>query len=290
METAPQLPLPLLAAWVGFVGAAIGSFLNVVIARLPDPKLSIVSPASRCPRCRTPIRWYDNVPIVSWIVLRARCRACRAPISIRYPVVEAVTAGLALLAFHRHGLSLAALAEFAFAAILLALAAIDLDRWLLPYRLTLPLIALGLGAAAAGAGAAPSLASSAAGAAVGWGAFWLVGFVGSRVAGRDALGEGDVWLLAGLGAWLGAGALLPVVLLASTQGAVVGIGLILLGRAQPGPPEPPAGAAAAAGDEDDWVPPRNSVPFGPFLALGALEWLYLGPLLAAWIPVFEPFL
>jgi leader peptidase (prepilin peptidase)/N-methyltransferase len=275
------LPAPLdsLAAALALVlGAVIGSFLNVVIARVPAGE-SIVSPGSRCPRCGAPIRWYDNVPVVSWLLLRARCRSCRAPISARYPLVEALVAGLALLAWRRHDLTLAAPAELVLGALLVALAFIDLDTWLLPHALTWPLIALGLLAGALRATPAGSLADAALGAVVGFAAFAAVSLGGRYVLKKDALGFGDVWLLAGIGAWLGAPALLPVVLLASIQGSVVGLALLALGKGEPGP----APDAAPTSDED-WVPPRHAVPFGPFLALGALEWLLLGDRLAALVP------
>lgn len=320
MDPADLLPRGLVALWVALVGGAIGSFLNVVIARVPAGE-SIVHPRSRCPRCGAGIRWFDNVPVLSWLVLRGRCRACRAPISIRYPIVEALGVAAALLAWSRHGFTPAALAEFAFVALLLALAAIDLDTWLLPHALTWPLIGLGLAASAAGLSAAPSLSSSALGAAVGWSAFALVAWVGEKLMKKEALGFGDVWLLSGLGAWCGVAALLPLVMLASIQGAVVGIALIALGKAQPGAPaaEPAVPAAdldahAAAGGAparagvvrgaavraeessaedasagEDWVPPRHAVPFGPFLAAAALEWLFLGDLLARVVPALEVF-
>jgi leader peptidase (prepilin peptidase)/N-methyltransferase len=345
LDTSPLLA-QLVAAWVVFVGACLGSFLNVVIARVPAGA-SIVRPGSRCPRCGTPIRWYDNIPVLSWILLRARCRTCRAPISVRYPAVELLGAGAAWLALTRHGLSAAAAAEVAFALLLVALSFIDLDTWLLPHALTWPLIAAGLLAAALGVAPAASIRASALGALVGFAGFAAVAVVGKRLAGREALGFGDVWLLAGIGAWLGVAALLPVVLLASVQGAVVGLALIALGRAQPGPrpdasspdapsPEvppqpPPEGAppgaeataphpaepaaeppststptstsapapapeapsaepAADAEDPDaDWVPPRNAIPFGPFLAAAALEWLYLSGAIARLVPMLGVF-
>jgi leader peptidase (prepilin peptidase)/N-methyltransferase len=184
----------------------------------------------------------------------------------------------------RHGFTLAALAEFAFVALLLALAAIDLDTWLLPHALTWPLIGLGVLASAVGAAAAPSLGSSLWGAGVGFGFFGAIAVVGERVLKKEAMGWGDVWLLAGLGAFLGMGAILPVVLLASLQGAIVGLVLIRLGKAQTG--ERPA---APPNPDDDWVPPRNAVPFGPSLALGALQWLWAGGLLARVVPALEAF-
>jgi len=290
--TAAALP-GLLMAWAFAVGAAVGSFLNVVIARLPAGE-SVVRPRSRCPGCRTPIAWYDNLPVLSWILLRGRCRKCRIRISFRYPLVEILGGAAALVAVSRHGLSLAALAEFAFAATLLALSFIDLDTWLLPHVITVPLLAAGLALSALHLTAAPSLLSSAGGAAAGWLSFAAVSVIGEKVMKKEALGFGDVWLLGGLGAWLGLGGLLPVVLLASIQGTVVGLALIVVGRGQPGPAEPapaPEGANAPALDPDaDWVPPRNAVPFGPFLAAGALEWLWLQGWLAEAVPALSLFL
>ncbi|BDG09031.1 prepilin peptidase [Anaeromyxobacter paludicola] len=357
-----QIAELLAALWVVALGAVVGSFLNVVIARVPAGE-SIVRPRSRCPRCGAGIAWYDNVPVLSWLLLRARCRRCRAPISIRYPVVEALGAGLAWLAFYRHGLSAEAAAEFAYAAVLLSLAFIDLDTWLLPNALTWPLILLGLAAAGLGLSAAPSFRSAAMGAAAGFVAFGAVSVIGEKVFHKEAMGFGDVWLLAGLGAWHGLAALLPVVLLASLQGSVVGLALIALGKGQPGPkpreaaggegalaapPQPsppggegelhgpPAGDAVAAsppgcereapltseaplpgGDEPlfpppaergrvgdgaepdaepdavdpdaDWVPPKNAVPFGPFLVLAAFEWLYLSQPLSRLVPALGLF-
>jgi leader peptidase (prepilin peptidase)/N-methyltransferase len=282
---------PIVAVWVALAGAVVGSFLNVVIARVPAGE-SVVSPGSRCPRCGAAIAWYDNVPVVSWLLLRARCRRCRAPISARYPLVELLGAGAATAAWARHGLSLAALVELAFAALLLALSFIDVDTWTLPNALTWPLLALGLAAAALGAGPAPSLASSAAGAGIGfavlalvaWGSTTLARRAGRIAADQEAFGFGDVWLYAGLGAFLGAAALLPVLLLASIQGAVAGLVLLLAGRAATGEKD-----GRGPVYEDGSVPPRASVPFGPFLALGALEWLWIGGALASAIPLLQTF-
>jgi len=258
------------ATWSFAVGAVVGSFLNVVIARVPAGE-SIVHPRSRCPSCRTPIAWWDNLPVLSWLALRGRCRTCRTRISWRYPLVELLGGAAALVSVSRHGLSLAALAEFAFAATLLALAFIDLDTWLLPHAITLPLLGAGLLLSALHVTPAASVLGSVAGAAAGWIGFALVAFLGERILKKEALGFGDVWLLAAIGAWMGVAPLLPVVLLASLQGTVVGLALIVLGRSQLGPP-PEAGPPDV---EPEWVPPRNAVPFGPFLALGALEWLWL---------------
>jgi leader peptidase (prepilin peptidase)/N-methyltransferase len=295
-----DVPRALVAAWVLLLGAVVGSFLNVVIARLPAGE-SVVSPRSRCPRCRAPIAWYDNIPVVSWLVLRARCRACGAGISIRYPLVEAATAGAAWLAWSRHGLAPAAAVELAAVAVLVALALVDLDTWLLPHALTWPLALGSLAASALGVTPAGGLRSSALGAGLGFAAFAAVSIVGERVFRRPALGFGDVFLLAGIGALLGAPALLPVILLASTQGAVVGLALLALGRMprDPDAPQPAPGAAAepapppppgAATEADAAVgAPAHAVPFGPFLVAAALEWLYLaGPIVRAF-PTLAPF-
>ncbi len=273
----------LIGAWVVVVGAAVGSFLNVVIARVPAGE-SIVSPGSRCPRCGSAIRWWDNVPVVSWVVLRGRCRRCGAPISPRYLLVELVGAAVAIVAWQRHGLSGAAAAELLFVDVLVALSFIDLATWLLPHALTWPLLGAGLAASALGVSAAPSLPASALGAAIGFGAFAGIAWLGKVAFRKEAMGLGDVWLLAGIGAWEGALALLPVVLLASIQGSVVGLALVAVGKAQPGP-----GKEAPAADDEEWVPPKNAVPFGPFLALGAVEWLWLGDRIVSLAPALDVF-
>src|SRR5690349_13736293 len=205
----------LFSIWVFAIGAVVGSFLNVVIARVPKGE-SIVSPGSRCPRCGNPIAWYDNIPIASWLLLRARCRKCGLPISIRYPMVELLTGVLAVAVFRRDGLGWVAIGDFALVAALVALAYIDLDTWLLPHQITWPLLVVGL--------ASPlwnhelSWASAAIGAAAGFALFAAIALIGEKLLKRETMGWGDVWLLAAIGAWLGWPALLPVVLLSAVQG------------------------------------------------------------------------
>jgi leader peptidase (prepilin peptidase)/N-methyltransferase len=275
---------PFFAAWAALAGASVGSFLNVVVARLPAGE-SIVRPRSRCPRCKAQIAWYDNLPVLSWLLLRGRCRRCGGPISVRYPLVE-LAGGLAgWLAWRRSGLDPAALVEFAFVATLLAIALIDLDTWSVHRVLSFPLVALGLAANGLGVGLAPSLRQSLLGAGIAvaglglfaWGATRLFRRLGRIGPDEEAMGFGDVHILAAVGAHLGAVALLPVLLLASVQGSVVGGILVAIGRATKG---------RARGGEalpDGFVPPRHALPFGPFLALGAVEWLYLSGVLAgAW--------
>ncbi len=288
---------PITVAWGALIGSIIGSFLNVVIARVPQGQ-SVIHPRSRCPGCGEPIAWYDNVPVLSWLLLRARCRRCRTRISARYPLVELLVALLGGLAVQRHGVAPAALAELAFGSFLVALAFIDLDTWLLPFKLSVPFAAFGLAAGWLQLAPSGSIGGALLGGGVGFLAFLVVHLVGEKVFRREAMGFGDVVLLGGIGAWLGVLALLPVILLSSLQGSVVGIALVVLGKGQPGPqagegssrPEPAGGDASASLEEDDWIPPRNAVPFGPFLALAALEWLLLGPWLAGAVPLLDPFL
>lgn len=276
LESLPPWFLPLFAF---LFGALVGSFLNVVIARVPRG-MSIVHPRSRCPGCETPIASYDNVPILSWILLKGKCRSCGIRISPRYPFVELAVALLAVAVVRHFGATWWALAAFAFVCALVALTYIDLDHWLLPRSITIPFIVLGLGASLLPGG--PGIVSAAMGAAAGFAAFVVLGFVAERILKKEALGGGDVWLLSMIGAWLGLRALLPVVLLASLQGALIGGLLLAIARRRQQttalPPPKPTGDA----EVDDWVPPEGAVPFGPFLALGAAEYLFFGERLVAW--------
>jgi leader peptidase (prepilin peptidase)/N-methyltransferase len=290
-ELAHAMPT-VFSLWVFAVGAVVGSFLNVVIARTPRGQ-SIVSPGSRCPRCGNRIAWFDNIPIFSWLLLRARCRRCGLSISVRYPVVELLTGLLAVALVRTQGVTWAALGYFAFAAALLALSYIDLDTWLLPHQITWPL--LGIGLLSPLWNRALTAAEAVIGACAGFAAFAAVALFGEKVLRRETMGWGDVWLLAAIGAWLGWPALLPVVLLSAIQGAVVGSLLLAIraGREPPpaGPPpalpEPPkeTGEEATSSPvaDEDWVPPKHAVPYGPFLALGAMEYLFLGErLVSGW--------
>jgi leader peptidase (prepilin peptidase)/N-methyltransferase len=276
------------------VGLCIGSFLNVVIARMPE-NVSVVSPRSRCPRCGAGIAWYDNLPVVSWLLLMGKCRNCKVPISIRYPTVELLTGLLFLSVYRLYGFTWLTPFYMVFVALLVVVAYIDLDTWEIYLELVVPGMVLGIVQSFLN----PKMTwfDSAVGAAAGFGIFALVAVLGRLAFKKEALGQGDWWLLGMIGAFLGWKALLPVILFASLQGSVVGILLIVLGRGQPGPDEatadkqqsvapdeaqkpPPVDAANAPGqgeeEEEDWVPPKNAVPFGPFLVLGALEQLLLG--------------
>jgi leader peptidase (prepilin peptidase)/N-methyltransferase len=271
-----SLPPWFVPAFAFLFGATVGSLLNVVIARVPRRE-SIVSPPSHCPKCQKGIGWYDNIPVVSWLVLRGRCRGCGLPISARYPLVE-LAGGLLALACVRQFEPLPwAAAAFVFLAALVALTYIDIDHWLLPRSITIPLIGAGLAASFLPGGTEP--VSSLLGAAVGFGAFVALGYLAERILKKEALGGGDVWLFAAIGAWLGLKALLPVALLASIQGALIGSVMLLSARRKAKRPSPkPTGDA----ETDSWVPPEGAVPFGPFLALGAAEYLFFGEQLVAW--------
>lgn len=274
----PALLEGFLALWLFVLGLCIGSFLNVVIARVPHEQ-SIVRPGSRCPRCGYVLRWYDNVPLVSWLALRARCRQCHLPISWRYPAVELLTGLLFLACLARFGWDYPLAPALMLVTLLVPLTFIDLEHWILPFSLTLPGIALGL--AMAVPEGLDGLRDAAIGAAVGFLLFWGLEWLGESVFKKEALGGGDKYLLALLGAFLGWQAIVGVIFLASLQGALIGSALLLVrGRAGPAAPAP-----AQDGEEDDgWTPGATSLPFGPWLALAGLEVLLLGAWLGARLP------
>lgn len=276
--TIPGLGAPLIGV-AAILGALIGSFLNVVIARLPHGE-SIAYPGSNCPHCHDPIPWYLNVPILSWIALRGRCRACKTPISIRYPVVEALTAVLFVAAAVRFGPTWATPVAWLFAGSLVVVTFIDIDIWEIPDEVSLPGIAIGVVLRPLVFDA--PWWSGLAGALMGSLALGLIRWFYLRFRGVEGMGLGDVKLIGMIGAFVGVGGLLPVILVASIAGTLIGGALLLLGPKdgeEPPPASEPEADASGDGDEDDedWEPPANAVPFGPFLALGALAELLLGP-------------
>ena len=238
-------------------GAVLGSFLNVCIHRLPAGK-SIVFPASRCPACRTPIRPYDNIPLVSYLLLRGRCRACGASISIRYPLVEFITGVAAVATLHLHGWSPHFIVSFAFLCALIVITFIDLDHQIIPNVISVPGIAVGLVAAVALG--QPDWRASLAGLVLGGGTLWIVAEGYYRLTGREGMGGGDVKLLAMIGAFLGWRSVPLTLVLASLSGTIVGLGVMLL----------------RGGDS------RTPIPFGPFLAGGAACALFFGDSLITW--------
>jgi leader peptidase (prepilin peptidase)/N-methyltransferase len=271
------------------LGLVLGSFLNVVIARLPAGQ-SVAWPGSRCPHCGHAIRWWENVPVVSWLLLRARCSSCKGAISWRYPLVEALTAGLFVACQQRHGWSYPLVPALVMVCLLVPLTFIDLEHWILPHELTWTGIATGvLLAIPVGQDA---VVESVLGAVVAFCGFWAMEYVGAWIFKKEALGGGDKFLLALIGAFLGWHVLLGVVLLSSLQGSVVGILMLVVhGRAGPAPVPPESAAPAAPGSkeqdeapEDDWVPGPTNIPFGPWLAAAALEMMLLGPWFRAQLP------
>ncbi|MGD1854205.1 MAG: prepilin peptidase [Leptolyngbyaceae cyanobacterium] len=244
--------------FIFFLGASIGSFLNVVIYRLPAG-ISLLSPPSRCPQCLTRLRPYDNVPVLGWVWLRGRCRYCRTAISPRYPLVEALSGLLFVVVFLRFGWSFQTPAYWGFIGWLIALTLIDIDTLTLPNVLTMSgvcigWLAQGLLALSAHQAVMPTLAASVAASVLGLWLFDGISLLGAVVAGKTVMGGGDGKLAAMLGAWLGWQGLLLSVLLASFFGAMTGGVGILLRR----------------------LDRRQPIPFGPFLAFGAGISLFFG--------------
>jgi leader peptidase (prepilin peptidase)/N-methyltransferase len=240
----------------GLVGLALGSFLNVVITRLPQGE-SAWGGRSRCPRCRTSLLWYDNIPLWSFVWLRGRCRSCGAAIPWRYPLVELAGGVMALALWCAFPDKLLLLAYVPFGLALIALTAIDLEHRLLPDAITLPGTILGLLLSLV----LPQLSfpAAAAGALAGAGLFFGVGRIYEKCAGRRGLGGGDVKMLAMIGAFLGVWALPLVILISAGLGTLAGL-IRFLGQ---GP-----------GARGQWR--TISLPYGPFLAAGAGCYLFWG--------------
>ncbi|HVS04403.1 MAG TPA: prepilin peptidase [Thermoanaerobaculia bacterium] len=245
----------LLDLWVAAAGLVAGSYLNVVIHRLPR-RISTVLPRSRCPHCGAPIHPWDNVPLISFLLLRGRCRHCRAPIPWRYPLVEAATAALFVGCLMRFGPTPRALVAAAFGCLLIALAGIDLEHYLLPDGITLPGLAAGL----AIAWFAPwiDFGSAALGALLGGGGLWLVAELWVLLRHEEGMGLGDAKMLAMVGAFLGWKGVLVTLLLGSAAGSLVGLAGVASGR----------------------LGMKARLPFGVFLALAALAALFVGEPLA----------
>jgi leader peptidase (prepilin peptidase) / N-methyltransferase len=264
------------ALLAGIFGLLIGSFLNVVIYRLPkmmeqqwaqeaaemsgkEPqptaKFNLLVPRSRCSACGHVISWYENIPVVSYLFLKGKCAACGTPYSVRYPIVEAVTGALFFFCVWRWGWSPSALAWCGFSAALLVLALIDWDTTLLPDDVTLPLLWAGLLVAALQWNPAVSLNSALWGAVAGYLSLWLVYWAFKLATGKEGMGYGDFKLFAALGAWFGWPALIPMILMASVIGAVIGIAMKFSSGLREG----------------------GYVPFGPFLAGAGFTSMIFGP-------------
>lgn len=250
----PAMPM---AVFSFLLGAVVGSFLNVCIYRMPLEQ-SVVSPGSRCMGCGTAIRWYDNLPIVSWLVLRGRCRSCSAPFSIRYPLIELLTGVLSLLLFLKFGLSLSFGIMFLFCAALVVVTFIDFDHQIIPDEISLPGIALGFLCSFFLPG--HSWLSSLLGIVAGWGGLALVFYGYLWLTGREGMGGGDAKLLAMMGAFLGLQAVPFIIFASSLVGTVAGLSIMAVQR------------------KDRHL----AIPFGPYLALGAVLYIFFGPQLIQW--------
>ena len=261
-------------------GATLGSFLNVVIHRLPLDE-SIVKPRSKCPACDHAIRWYDNIPILSFFILGRKCRDCGQPISWRYPLVELLTAGLALALWFKFGISKEFGVHFAFTAALIAVTFIDIDHRIIPNVISLPGILIGFACSFLWEG---FWVSSLIGLLVGGGGLLLLSMLYSLIRGREGMGMGDVKLLAMLGAWLGWQCLIFILLFASIQGVLTAV-ILWLSGVKLKPPLPEEWEEGEEEQEADPVPdPEDepeptfllaAIPFGPFLAVSAVEYIFL---------------
>ncbi len=240
-----------------FIGVVVGSFLNVCIYRIPAGK-SVVSPRSCCPFCSNSLRWYHNIPVVSWVMLAGRCAYCRESISIRYPLIESLNALLYVGIFFFYGLSPALAVYWLFVSILVVIAFIDLDHQIIPDVISLPGIFCGfLGSFfISWVGWVDSLL----GILLGGGVLLAIAWGYQFLAKREGMGGGDIKLLAMIGAFLGWKAVFPVIFIASLIGSLVGLPLMLIRK---------TGGQLA-------------IPFGPFLALAATIYLLWGPLIIGW--------
>ncbi|WP_417915217.1 prepilin peptidase [Candidatus Electronema sp. JM] len=241
-------------------GALVGSFLNVVIFRLPEEGQSVIFPASHCPKCQTKLRWFENIPVLSWLALRGKCRSCKAPISVQYPVVELAMALLSGALYRHFGPTFTAIYYFLFVAALLAIIFIDLHHQIIPDVISLPGIVIGF----AGSFFNPLVTWQQAGLGVliGGGILYAVAAGYVLLTGKEGMGGGDIKLLAMIGAFLGWQSLLYVVFASSLSGSVIG-GLSLLLQKKDS---------------------QTRIPFGPFLSLAALSWLFFQDgILAVWL-------
>ena len=247
----------LFSSYTFILGAVVGSFLNVCIYRIPAGK-SIVSPPSSCPHCEHQIRWFQNVPILSYLFLGGKCASCHIGISLRYPAIETLTGLLFALVLYYFGFSIATLAYWVFVAALIVITFIDLDHQIIPDVISLPGIIVGFICSFF----IPWLSwvDSLLGIVIGGGLLLTIAWIYEKVAKREGMGGGDIKLLGMLGAFLGWKAVLPVIFIASLIGSLVGVPLMLLQK----------------GDT------KLAIPFGPFLAFAATVYLFWGRDLVYW--------
>lgn len=250
----PTMPI-LIVTFI--IGACIGSFLNVCIFRIPESK-SIVTPGSACPGCNTFLKFYDNIPILSYLFLLGKCRTCSAPISIRYPMVELLTGLLAFAAVIKFGVSIDFSIYFIFICALVVITFIDLDHQIIPDIISLPGIPIGLLSSL-------FLASlyfkdALIGALIGGGSLFLVAWGYQLITGKEGMGGGDIKLLAMIGAFIGWQGVFFTIFVASASGSIIGAVLMLFAQKDL----------------------KFAVPFGPFLSLGAIAYIFFGPELIFW--------
>ncbi|MDH3291152.1 MAG: prepilin peptidase [Gemmatimonadota bacterium] len=238
----------------GVFGAVFGSFLNVCIVRLPADQ-SVLRPRSRCPKCSAPIAWYDNVPIVSWLLLRGRCRRCAQPIAVRYPLVEAAVAAVWAGAVWHYGVDLTALTAAVFATLLIGIAVTDASHLIIPDEFSLGGLPLGL--ALSLRDGVPGLTAAALGAAVGFGLLFLVAWAGEKVFRKEAMGGGDIKMMAMVGAFVGWKGVLLTIFGGALLGTIVFVPLTIGGR-------------------------KSLVPFGVFLAAAAALTFVFGEAIIGW--------
>jgi leader peptidase (prepilin peptidase)/N-methyltransferase len=243
-------------AILAVLGLAVGSFLNVCIHRIPRGQ-SLNSPPSRCPFCEYRLRWIDNIPVLSYLLLGGRCRKCRARISIRYPIVELITMALFVIHGVVFGWSALLVPRLVFACAMVVLFAIDLEHQLLPNAITLPGIVVGLIASAV---LPPGIVDALIGAAIGGGVLWLIGEAYFRYSGQEGMGGGDVKMLAMIGAFLGWKLVLVTLVLSSVAGSLIGLSVIVLRKGGM----------------------KYALPYGTFLALGALVASLAGDAIVNW--------
>lgn len=246
-----ELPVVLFFA---AIGAVIGSFLNVCILRLPAEQ-SVVSPPSRCPKCGSGVRWYDNIPVVSWLFLRGRCRNCRNPISIQYPLVELATACIWAWMATRYGNDLESVRGALFLTILLGIAMTDAREYIIPDEFSIGGLLLGLGFSLVYG--LDGLRDAAIGAAVGFVVLWSIAWLGKHAFKKEAMGGGDIKMMAMVGAFVGWKGVFLTIFLGSVVGTVVFGPLALIGR-------------------------KKEVPFGIFLAVGAVVTFLWGEAVLEW--------
>ncbi len=260
-----------LAVFSFILGSMVGSFLNVCVHRLPQG-LSVVKPRSRCPKCESPIAWFDNIPMLSWLILGAKCRKCGLPISWQYPLVEAITGALFLAVYWRFGLVAATPIYMAFVAAMVLVTFVDLTDWTIPNEVTFPGIPLGIALAVAGlyfpdsglllGGPIESMIAGFAG-----GTFlYLLDKAALLLLGKRGMGFGDVKLIAMVGTFFGYKGVVVTIIIACFAGSIIGIAMILLTPKKEG--EESAG---------------HYLPFGPYLAAGAVLHLFFGP---QWVELY----